>query len=286
MTLNSALLLLVRVFSAAMLMLVNKWYLAIYLTGDMALYLLQKVARGDFHYWIPVDGVFGLFVSLLLRVAVKVTCDFTGVVQLRADAELGGLFWTMNMLLALLASFGSVFVYYVDTGEEGEVVKGGKSEAAFEIKERVAWTLVGSLSGVWAVVFGLFLLLMKKEYRRTFFATRTGKQWAMDFFVKGVDDKHKSVVLTVSKKQWRAIRRDVKEWVQANWWRWKEEKPEWFDLAWQSRVPKEWITDVEEISRLDKEREKGVRRSSVEMIKGVLGERNGRVYAEGVEIVS
>ena len=44
---------------------------------------------------------------------------------------------------------------------------------------------------------------------------------------------------------WPAIREDVKEWVQANWWRWKEEKPAWFDLAWQSWVPKEWITDVE-----------------------------------------
>jgi len=26
-----------------------------YMAGEMALYLLQKVARGDFHYWIPID---------------------------------------------------------------------------------------------------------------------------------------------------------------------------------------------------------------------------------------
>jgi len=65
MTLNSALLLLVRAFSAAMLILVNKRYLVVYMAGDMALYLLQKVARGDFHYWVPVDGAFGLFVSLV-----------------------------------------------------------------------------------------------------------------------------------------------------------------------------------------------------------------------------
>jgi len=81
MTLNSALLLLVRAFSAAMLMLVNKRYLAIYMAGDMALYLLQKVARGDFHYWLPVDGVGGLFLSLTMRVAVKTITDFTGVIR-------------------------------------------------------------------------------------------------------------------------------------------------------------------------------------------------------------
>jgi len=78
----------------------------------------------------------------------------------------------------------------------------------------------------------------------------------------------------------------VKEWAQANWWRWKEEKPEWFDLAWQSKVPKGWIDDAEERARLDKVSENGRRRSSVEMVKGVFGEGKGRVYAEGVEAVA
>ena len=79
----------------------------------------------------------------------------------------------------------------------------------------------------------MFLLLMKKEYMRTFFTTRTGKQWAMDFFVKGVDDEQKAAVLSVNRKMWWAIREEVKEWVQAGWWRWEEEKPEWFSLEWQ-----------------------------------------------------
>jgi len=86
-------------------------------------------------------------------------------------------------------------------------------------------------------------------------------------------------VLKKNKKMWRAIREDVKEWVQANWWRWKEEKPEWFDLAWQSKVPKEWIEDAEERARLDKVREKGRRRSRVKMVK--LNGREGRGGDEG-----
>jgi len=276
MTLNSALLLLVRASSAAMLMLVSKRYLVIYMAGDMALYLLQKVARGDFHCWLPVDGALGLLVSLLLRVFVKTITDFTGVIQFRNSADLGGLFWTLNMFLALLASFTSVFVYYADTGEEVELITTGHSSTAFEIEERVAWTLVGSLSGAWVVVFAVFLLLMKKEYRRSFFTTTTGKQQVMDRF--GADDEAvKASVRKRNKKMWRAIREDVKEWVQANWWRWKEEKPEWFDLAWQSKVPKEWITDVEERARLDAVREEGRRRSSVEVVKGMFGKREEEV---------
>jgi len=135
------------------------------------------------------------------------------------------------------------------------------------------------------VVFGAFLLLMKKEYRLTFFTTMTAKQQVMDRF-SADDEAVKAAVLKKNKKQWRAIREDVKEWVQANWWRWKEEKPEWFNLSWQSKVPKEWITDVEERARLDEVREKGRRRSSVEMIKGVFGKEMGKVYVEGVEPVA
>ena len=112
MLLNSTLMLLVRAFSSAMMMLVNKRYFMAYMAGDMALYLSQKVGRGDFQYWLPVDGAFGLFMSLVARVVVKTVTDSTGVIQLRGDAELGGLFWTVNMFLAVLASFASVFVRY------------------------------------------------------------------------------------------------------------------------------------------------------------------------------
>ena len=284
MTLNSALMLLVRSFSAAMLMLVSKRYLVAYMAGDMALYLLQKVARGDFHFWIPVDGAFGLIVSLLLRVIVKTITDFTGVIQFRHPQELGGLYWTANIFLALLACFASVFVCFADTGKEVELNTTGQKSTAFEIEERAAWTLVGCLSSAWVAVFGVFLLLMKKEYRRTFFSSRTGKQLVMDKF-SADDEAVKAAVLIKNNKMWRAIREDVKEWVQANWWRWKEEKPEWFSLAWQSKVPVDWISDVEERTRLDTVGEKGRRRSSVEMVRSVFRKEKWKVYAEGVEVV-
>ena len=83
-------------------------------------------------------------------------------------------------------------------------------------------------------------------------------------------------MLKKNKKMWWAIREDVKEWVQTNWRRWKEEKPAWFDFAWQSKVPKEWIEDAEESARLDEARKKGRRRSSVEMAKLMFGRGEGR----------
>ena len=135
MILNSALLLLIRSFSAAMLMLAKKRYFAAYMAGDMVLYLLLKAARGDFHYWLPVDGAFGLFISLVMRVVAKTITDFTGVIQTRHPGELGGLYWTANTFLALLASFVCVWVG-----------GGGTTERA----------LVGAASGLWILTFVLF----------------------------------------------------------------------------------------------------------------------------------
>ena len=78
----------IRSFSLAMLMLVN--YLVLDLDFGM------KAVRGDFHYWLPVDGLLGVFASIMLRVMSKWLCDFTGMLHLRHPQEIGGLYWTAN----------------------------------------------------------------------------------------------------------------------------------------------------------------------------------------------
>jgi len=59
----------------------------------------------------------------------------------------------------------------------------------------------------------------------------------MDFFLKGEDDEAKQNVFGCNKKQWWAIREEVKEWEQVNWWKWEEEKPLWKTEAWLEKVP-------------------------------------------------
>ncbi|GMI25215.1 hypothetical protein TeGR_g3083 [Tetraparma gracilis] len=53
MVINSALLLLFRSIGAALLMLADPKIFVAYMAGDHLLYLLQKLARGDFLYWLP-----------------------------------------------------------------------------------------------------------------------------------------------------------------------------------------------------------------------------------------
>jgi hypothetical protein len=83
-----------------------------YMAGDHLLYLLQKLVRGDFLYWMPVEGVGGLALSLLIRVVAKTLTDFTGILQFRGAGEMGGVMWLWTMCLSLVAPWAAVPVYF------------------------------------------------------------------------------------------------------------------------------------------------------------------------------
>jgi len=89
MVINSALLLLLRSFSVALLMQVKKRYFLMYVGGDMGIYLLQKVLRGDIHYWGQPPGAFGFLVGVLIRVIIKVVTDVSSL-DLREGMEVHG----------------------------------------------------------------------------------------------------------------------------------------------------------------------------------------------------
>jgi hypothetical protein len=165
MVLNSALLLLLRSIGAALLMLADTKIFVAYMAGDHLLYLLQKLARGDFLYWMPVEGAGGLAVSLLLRVIVKTLTDFTGVLQFRGAGEMGGLMWLWTMFLALVAPWVAVPVYFgtlasnstnstaveivLDiTNSTTDALELEESDA-WEPKEADAWRLLGGLTAGW-----------------------------------------------------------------------------------------------------------------------------------------
>jgi hypothetical protein len=233
MILNSALLLLIRCFSAALLVLVGKKYFILYCACDLSFYMLQKLARRDFYHWLPIEGFFSVLVSFLWRLIGKTIVDYTGVVQMRAAGELGGIYWTGNMLLAVFSPIAVVSFYYAS---KPEIVV---------MAETTARLIVGALSGAWLVCFLLFLKLMKKEYRKTFLSLETGNDWAMSFFIKGNTDAKRVKPVRLNKHKWRKIRPEVKEFVAENWERWEEEEPDWFTDVWKSRLPEDWLPATE-----------------------------------------
>ena len=81
----------------------------------------------------------------------------------------------------------------------------------------------------------------------------------MAYFLEGESDKMKFETLKRSRHHWVSIEGEVKKWVELNWAKWEEEKPEWFTDVWKAKVPVELIPADE-----DARRRESVRRASVD----------------------
>ena len=87
----------------------------------------------------------------------------------------------------------------------------------------------------------MFLSLMKKTYRSTFWSIETGNEYIQGFFLHGGSDSIKMNVLTKNKAKWKAIEPQVKEWVREGWMGWERDKPNWFTNHWKTKVPAGWV---------------------------------------------
>jgi hypothetical protein len=235
MTFNGATMLLVRGLGVALLMLVNATYLFELLGAEMGIYLAYKVLMGDFYHWLPVDGFAGFVLSLWMRVSIKVIADFTAVVQFRGPGEMGGFYFTVNNVMGFVFCFAAIKIFFASDVSE-----------ASRLNEGIALKALFGLLVFWALNAALGVSMMKKEYRKTFVSLELGCEWAQKFFLEGETDEVKSVTLKLNKKKWEPVEKPVKEWVQENWWTWKEEKPGWFTDAWIAKVPDDFIPAKED----------------------------------------
>jgi hypothetical protein len=294
MTLNSALLLLVRSFGTALLLLTNARWFVLYTAGDVALYLVQKIARGDVIYWVPLDDTAAeIVVSLVMRITAKIIVDYTGVLQLRGSAELGGIYWSWSMLQAVTFSFAAAAVYLKEredivlaaannsTTNSTGLDEGGDGEGGAAMQGDAVWGLVSSTSIVWLLSFAGILMLMKREYWATFLSFETGNEWVMSVYLKGDSDEVKGEIFRFNGFKWEPIREDVKAWTLANWWKWKREKPEWLTEALVGKIPDDFIPKEEDRKALE-----GARMSARLSIKGMLGVGGGEKGDEGRKVVA
>jgi len=260
---KSGTLLLIRSVGAAFLMKVNVNYLVYYHAADISLYMVQKGLRGDFFYYLPLYGPLGILTNLVFMAVSKILCDYSGILHLRNAPEMGGVYWSANIVLAMAASYGATILYFERTPEDKVVVY-----------EHNAWLGLGVLTGFWIALFGLFLSLMKKGYRKSFFDTTTGKQYCQRQFVEGKSDERKANILKRNSNLWlKDLGGEVEKWVREGWWRWNEEKPAWLTENIKARIPIQWvpIESRREVTRgrSDGRRRRGRRMSFSNMLENV-----------------
>ncbi|GMH54038.1 hypothetical protein TL16_g01592 [Triparma laevis f. inornata] len=176
---QSALLLVIRSTAFAFLILLGSRYVWLFVACDLGLYLLCKVARKDFLYWAPVKGTMGVFCAFIMRSIIKCVTDFTGIMQFRHPQELGGMYWTFNMFVAISTSVGTMELYLNSLGED--------EEQDDEFASIVRMTVIGCVAG-WVLVFLASLLSMKKGYLNTFYDSRTAAEFKLDQWKQELDD--------------------------------------------------------------------------------------------------
>ena len=85
--------LVIRCLTIVLLGLLGKSWVLAFLGADLGLFLLVKLLRGDFWYWVAFGGKLEILASFLSRTMVKVIVDFTSIVQFRHPYEMGGAYW-------------------------------------------------------------------------------------------------------------------------------------------------------------------------------------------------
>jgi len=204
--------------------------------GEMVAYLIFKVVRGDFRYWVPVPQGTSLAGSLITRVVVKVTCDFTGFLHARHPYEMGGFYWLLNMVLTQTSVFGAIKLKE-DYGWGDEVAERGKRF----VKDDQYFQIASAELALWLVAMMGLLLASEKDYRFTFYSLRTAKQYSRAKFDSGVD----SMMIEIFEDH-PSYYDDFKElvvvWLGDNWNRWHQEHPKWFtdDVIKVSEHVMEW----------------------------------------------
>ena len=61
----------------------DKRLVAVLVGGEMAIYIAYKLLRGDFFYWIRLDGALAIVGSSVVRFLVKIVADYTGCLHFR-----------------------------------------------------------------------------------------------------------------------------------------------------------------------------------------------------------
>jgi hypothetical protein len=260
--------LIIRCTTIVLLGLMGGSWALLYIGTDLGLYMLVKILRGDFWYWIPAGGNVEIVNSIFCRVVVKIIVDFTSIAHFRHPNEVGGAYWLFGFLLTMGSLPVSIYL---------------ASPYVYEKAIDIASLVMKYIILITTLCFAVFFLNIESKYLHTFWSTKRSKDHSMAFFLEGESDKTKFLIFTRSRHHWVSIEGEIKKWVQLNWAKWEEEQPEWFTDVMKARVPVEFIP-----ADGDARRRESVRRASIEAeaeggLAGALRESMRRASVGGAD---
>ena len=210
---------LLQTLACALLAATNPKWLVYYLSADMALFFLYKIAKKDIFYYANLSGFLRLSCCIIQRFVVKTLANFACLVTLRNPCDCGVLPFMSSLVISLAASFVSVSLYSSHYEGDGDTTK---------ISDDTLKAILASLYSVWFISGVVFIAVIKREYWHTFFSLDTASGYNKRFFVNLRDDQDeaKSSMFSCHPDQYKSWGDElIKPWTLENWSRWEEEKP-------------------------------------------------------------
>ncbi|GMH81378.1 hypothetical protein TL16_g08911 [Triparma laevis f. inornata] len=211
-------------FSCALLAIMNPLYLIYFLSIDMALFFIFKIATRDFFYFVNLRGFVRFIVSLLMRFCAKIMANFTLMIQ-----------FLFSALLSVVASVIAVYAYSTHYNPDDDSEK---------LDDTTLKITLASLYSVWLISAIFFIFSIKREYLQTFYSLDTTNEYDRKFWsrLRKDQDAEKAGVLRDHPNCYAGWGDELlKPWTLQNWDRWEEERPAWFTDAWVECVPNEFI---------------------------------------------
>ena len=164
-------------------------------------------------------------------ILAKVVADYSGSLVFRNPFELGGIYFSVNLLTTQVSVPVCVLLYH-------KYYIGGN-----EIDEMWTWGIAGTLATLWLAAFSfLIFYVIVPEYRKNFFSFQSGWQKTKSVFLENDgNDERKLTVVGFNRVHWRSIEGEVRAWTMANWSRWEAEQPEWFTPLLKASIPDDCI---------------------------------------------
>ena len=278
-----------KVLACSLILRLSSVWFQFYVIGDLIMFFCYKILRGDFRYWLNLPGLLSWVASALIRAVIKVIVDFTLIVHFRHPYDIGGMYWSCNVVLNQLFCFASVYLYkeHLNAAISDNTNYRDGSEGDFNVSPRCNPTDYTSYNvdfvceessleaSLWYLVFGLFVLSMlsfggfllsiNRDYWVTFFDTRTGREFICDLWRDEATDKERFYVFSKHPSYYDDIAEELKKWLTDNWDIWEERKPDWFTAKMIGKIPSKILPGKvrEKLGSNKKDRKKSI----VAMIK-------------------
>ena len=161
----------------------------------------------------------------------------------------GGIYWIGSLVTGQLGSFIAAYLYVRNNGGGGHAGNDEKQQNNSIVSAMVTLELV------FLAAFAFFILNIKKEYIPTFFTTTTAKQFACDCYFEATTDETRIEIFGHHESYFASIREELKEWVEDNWTKWNDEKPDWLTTRVigsipDDIIPKEVLLELKENGRV------------------------------------